>query len=75
MSKVTSRFSVMVSVPIIIPTKNGADVLERRLKSIYSMDCLMNDVEVIVVGGHSTDDTVEIAERYGCKVSTRTWGS
>jgi glycosyltransferase involved in cell wall biosynthesis len=58
----------MVRVSIIIPTKNNADVLKRCLKSIYDMDYPMDEIEVIVVDGHSTDNTIEIAERYGCKV-------
>jgi glycosyltransferase involved in cell wall biosynthesis len=58
----------MVSVSIIIPTKNSADILGRCLKSIYSMDYPMDDFEVIIVDGHSKDNTVEMAKMYGCKV-------
>ena len=43
---------------------------ERRLclASIQNLDYPKDRYEVIIVDGHSTDDTVEIAEKYGCKV-------
>ncbi len=55
-------------VSIIIPTKNNGDILEKCLASIQNLDYPKDRYEVIVVDGHSTDDTVEIAEKYGCKV-------
>jgi len=57
-----------MKVSIIIPTKNNADILEKCLESIRNLDYPRDEVEVIVVDGHSTDGTVEIAERYGCRV-------
>ena len=32
------------------------------------LDYLKDKMEVIIVDGHSTDDTVEIAKKYGCKI-------
>ncbi len=57
-----------MKVSIIIPTKNNADTLEKCLKSISNLDYPKEDLEVIIVDGHSKDGTVEIAKRYGCKV-------
>ena len=58
----------MVEVSVVIPTKNNADILEKCLKSIQSMDYPREKLEVIIVDGHSTDGTVEIARKYGCRV-------
>lgn len=53
---------------IVIPTKNNADTLERCLRSIRNLDFSKDEYEVIIVDGHSTDSTVEIAKKDGCKV-------
>jgi glycosyltransferase involved in cell wall biosynthesis len=53
-------------VSIVIPTKNSGAILEKCLASIESQDYPKDGYEVIIVDGHSTDNTVEIAGRYGC---------
>ena len=58
----------MFKVSIIIPTKNNGDILEKCLTSIQNLDYPKNKYEVIIVDGYSTDNTVEIAKKYGCKV-------
>jgi len=55
-------------VSIIIPTKNNGDILEKCLASIKNLDTPKDHYEVIIVDGYSTDNTVEIAKKYGCKV-------
>jgi len=55
-----------VSVSIVIPTKSNENELERCLLSIFNLD--FPNFEVIVVDGHSQDNTVEIAKKYGCRV-------
>jgi GT2 family glycosyltransferase len=57
-----------MKVSIIIPTKNNADILERCLTSIRYLDYPKDEIEVIIVDGHSSDDTVEIAKKYGCRI-------
>lgn len=51
-----------VPISILIPIKNEAANLPRCLDSVRWAD------EVIVVDSHSTDGSIEIAERYGAKV-------
>ena len=46
------------SVSIIVPTRNEEKNLYHLLPKLASMDC-----EVILVDGHSTDDTVAVAQR------------
>jgi glycosyltransferase involved in cell wall biosynthesis len=47
---------------VIIPAKNEADRIERCLKSVQFAD------EILVVDSFSTDDTVNLARRYGARV-------
>ena len=55
-------------VSIVIPTKNNGDIVEKCLRSIQNLDYPKDKIEVIIVDGNSTDNTVEIAKKYGCKV-------
>lgn len=56
-----------MDVSIVIPTKNNADILERCLKSIQNLD-FEGEVEVVIVDRNSTDGTVDIAKKYGCRL-------
>lgn len=52
---------------IVIPTKNGGDLLGKVLDSIYGQKTKY-EYEVICVDSGSTDETLELLERYPCKV-------
>lgn len=52
----------MASLSIIINTKNSATTLERTLNSVAFAD------EIVVVDMHSTDHTVQVAEKYTDKI-------
>lgn len=58
----------MVKVSIVIPVKNNANLLEKCLTSIQRLDFPKDELEVIIVDGGSTDGSVEVAIRFGCKV-------
>lgn len=53
-------------ISVIIPTKNEGDMLEACLSSVYTQS--LSPFEVIIVDGGSTDNTLNIAEKFGAKV-------
>lgn len=55
------------SISVIIPVKNGADTLERCLKSIR-LQTLFQQTEVIVLDSCSTDNSVDIAKAFGATI-------
>ena len=52
-------------ISVIIPVKNGSKYINQAIEGIQDQN--MN-VEIIVVDDCSTDNTVEIAQSYGCKI-------
>ncbi len=55
------------SVSFVVPTLNSAATISSCLDSIFSQE-YDGEVEVIIADGGSTDGTVEIAGRCGCRV-------
>ena len=55
-----------MKLSIIIPTYNEEDYLPNLLESIQRQD--FDDLEVIVADSHSTDNTLEIAKSFDCKI-------
>jgi len=53
-------------ISVIIPNRNGSATLEACLESVFASD--YSNFEVIVVDDASEDSSVEIAERYPCRV-------
>ncbi|MBE0517445.1 MAG: glycosyltransferase [Methanophagales archaeon] len=49
----------MVEVSIIIPTKNNGDIIEKCLSSIEGLEYPQEKYEVLIVDGHSTDETID----------------
>ena len=54
-----------MKVSIVIPTLNEEKNIEILLNEIEKKDFID---EIIIVDGYSKDKTVEIAEKYGCKI-------
>lgn len=52
---------------IIVPVLNEAAVIENLLVHLTGL-CTQHDCELLIVDGGSTDETVAIAERYGCVI-------
>lgn len=55
-----------VTVSVVIPVRNGGDLLADALASIRAQTFPV--LEVLVVDGHSTDDTVAVARAGGAEV-------
>jgi len=57
-------------VSIIVPTLNARRTLHNTLESIARQSYPAEDVEVLLIDGGSTDDTLPIARQYGCTILT-----
>jgi len=60
-------------VTVVIPAKNEGRRIGRCLEALRGQSLL--PAEIIVVDGHSTDDTVRIAGAHGAKVLSETYGT
>jgi len=58
----------LIRVSIVIRTLNESRFLPRVLEALARQSVLAKDRETIVVDSGSTDDTVDIANRAGCKI-------
>jgi len=56
----------MEKISVIIPVKDEAEKIGQCLEAVFSQSYM--PCEVIVVDGHSTDDTVRIAQKYPVKI-------
>jgi glycosyltransferase involved in cell wall biosynthesis len=59
--------SDLPKISIIIPTRNRAQHLKRGLDSILQSD--YPNLEIVVVDGASTDDTVQVLKSYGPRIA------
>jgi glycosyltransferase involved in cell wall biosynthesis len=55
-----------VKVSFVIPTRNQAEFIERCIESCLAQE--IDDAEVIVVDGASTDGTLDVLRRFGPRV-------
>ena len=64
--KMKEKFLPTISV--LMPTLNASSVIESCLKSIIGQDYPKNKIEIVVGDGGSSDNTIEIAKKYGAKI-------
>jgi len=57
-----------VNIDIIIPVYNGEKHIKTCLDSIKKQDYRLGKIKIFIVDDESTDETVKIAEEYGCKI-------
>jgi glycosyltransferase involved in cell wall biosynthesis len=62
------RITEFPFVTFAIPTYNSGKKLERLLKSIIMQNYPRDRYEILIADGGSSDDTIDIAKRYGCKI-------
>lgn len=58
----------MKTISVIIATFNSGHVLEDCLASIRNQNYNQKNIEIVIADGGSTDNTLEIAEKYQAKV-------
>ena len=59
-------------VSINVPTRNSSKTLKLCLESVLAST--YPNIEIVVIDGGSTDNTIRIAENYGAKVVNCEWG-
>lgn len=62
-----------MSVSVVIPVKNGESKIGRCLEAIINQT--YKPLEIIVVDGFSTDNTIQIAAKYSVKVVFENYGT
>ena len=55
-------------ISVVTPTLNAGKVLERELESIRIQNYPQDKIEIIIADGGSTDNTLEIAKKYGARI-------
>jgi len=63
-----SAFAALPSVTFVVPTLNAESLLPACLRSIRDQDYPQGNVEVLIVDGGSTDGTVDVAKKFGCRI-------
>lgn len=53
---------------VVIPTLNSGRTIGKTLESIRNQDYDQAKLEIIVIDGGSTDDTLEVAKKNGCRI-------
>jgi glycosyltransferase involved in cell wall biosynthesis len=61
------------SISVVIPVKNDERKIENCLRSVLNQT--VHPIEVIVVDGHSTDDTINQAKKFPVKIVIEDYGT
>ncbi len=69
----TNGSSMIKSITVIIPVKNAEKTIDRCLKGLFLQT--LEPLEVIIVDGHSNDETINIAKNYPIKIVYEDYGT
>lgn len=69
------KMPVYASVSIVICTKNEEENIKNALDSLIENNIINQNVEVIIVDGYSTDETVQIVSKYPVKLLQESTGT
>ncbi len=58
----------MIKITVVMPTYNSEKTIEKSLKSVREQSLKQEEIEILIIDGRSTDNTLEIANRYGCVI-------
>lgn len=61
----------LLSISIVIPTYNCGNFLNFCLDSIVNQEYSKDLIEILIIDGGSTDNTVETAQKYTVACSTK----
>lgn len=65
------KHSIEPYVSIVVPAHNEADVIERKIRNVLSLDYPSDKLEILVVSDGSTDGTAEIVQSLADGVRVR----
>ena len=54
---------------VVIRTYNEEKYLDSLLKAIFTQICVLVELEVVIVDSGSTDNTLKIANKHGCRIA------
>ncbi len=57
-----------IVISVIMPTLNSARTIEESLRSIRNQHFDQSEVEILIIDAGSTDETINIANRYYCTI-------
>lgn len=60
-------------ITVIIPVKNEVDKIEQCLEAVFNQT--IQPYEILIIDGHSTDETVKIAQKFQVKILYEDYGA
>jgi len=58
----------LLSVTFVVPTFNSQRSIEKCIKSVLKQNYPKDKLDIIISDGGSSDDTLKIVKRYGCRI-------
>ena len=62
-------------VTLVVPAYNESKVIGAKIRNATSLDYPVNKLEVLIASDGSSDDTVEVAQRFPMEAESACWRS